>query len=114
MKIVTWVKGNALAVVSALLAIAMSVLYWQRKRAEIGSLKDAVTVERSLNKIAAHETKKEILKASADDTAHQEAELDIKIADAKKTVVEVRLKAKELPDDKVLAEFDRLYGSSRR
>lgn len=109
-----WVKGHALAVVSVLFAIAASIAYWQAQRRKIGSLKDAVTVERARTEIAKHEVKREMLKASADDTRVQEDELDKKIVAAKAKVVEVRTKAKELPDDQVAAEFDRLYGSARR
>ncbi len=106
-----WLKGHSLAILAALSAILLSIVYWQNQRKKIGSLKDAVKVQKARVQITEARTKKEIFKAQADDTREQEDELDKQILEKKKEAVEVRQKVDGLSDDEVEAEFSRLFDS---
>lgn len=109
LKIWSWLKGNALAVVSVIAAIAVSIVFWQRQRQKIGSLKDAVAIEKAKTKISANTAKKEIYKASAENTEVEEKALDAEILASKRTVVALKTKAEALSDTEVEDAFSRLY-----
>lgn len=105
----TWLKDHALALVSVFAAIATAIAYWQFQRRRVGSLKDAVVVEKARTKIAKATAEKEMHKASAEDTGLQEAKLDDEIAAEKRKVVAITSYVERMSDDEVAAEFDRLY-----
>ncbi len=106
-----WIKGHSLALMAALSAVLLSIVYWQNQRKKIGSLKDAVAVQKARVAITEAQTRKEIFKAQADNTRVQEGELDRIILAKKKEAVEVRQEVDGLSDDEVEAEFARLFDS---
>jgi len=102
-----WLKENPWAIIVALAGVFSAYLVYKRKDNKISSLEDAVAVQSTKRKIAAVEAKAEVLKQQADAKAPEVAELDRKIADSKRRVVEIHegQRLEGMDDDEVARMF---------
>jgi hypothetical protein len=102
-----WLRDNPWAIIVALASIFSAYLIYKRKDNKISSLEDAVVVQSTKRKIAAVEAKAEVLKQQADAKAPEVAELDRKVAESKRRVVEIHegRRLEELNDDEVARMF---------
>lgn len=103
-----WIKDNVLGLVSGLAAILGVMFAYKYHKDKVGSLKDAVAVEKAKKDIARHEAKLEERLLQADAKEEEIVSLDDKVKASKRRVVEIEAGVKGLNDDEVADEFQRL------
>lgn len=108
MKVWNWIKENvaaALSILGAILGVAAAYRYHKNK---VGSLKDAVKVEKAKKDIARAEASKEAKLKEATSKELEVKKLDEKVQASKRRVVELETKVEGLSDEEVADEFQRL------
>lgn len=105
---VAWLGDNLWALFAVIAAVLAAVLGWRTYRKKVGSLKDAVKVERARNKVSALEAKRKVVEERADVKREEIEGIDRKILDNKKAVVEAHKRTEAMDAAQVENEFRRL------
>ena len=105
---VAWLCDNLWAVFAAVAAVLAAVLGWRAYRKKVGSLKDAVKVERARGRVRALKSKRETVEKRADAKREDIDEIDEKIRENKKAVVEAHKRTETMTSDEIEEAYKRL------
>jgi hypothetical protein len=108
MKYLRWIKDNIVAVLGAIVAILAFILYRKWKQGQVNSLKDALSVEKATRDIKSLDTKRKMIGERIEGREAEIAEINEKLDDNKRAIVEARTGAKGLSSEEILAEYRRL------
>lgn len=108
-KIFTWCTRNLSALVTGLVAVIAAVVFWNRHRDQVDSLKDRVIVEKGHREIAKLEGQRVLHMHSAVRHAAELRRLRDEIQKTQKRVVATKENVTAMDDAAVAAEFKRRY-----
>ena len=97
------------AVVFGFASVALGfILYRKWKADEVDTLKDAIAVSHAEKAVAVLDAKREQVELRVGRSEAEVRAVSKAIATNRRTIVEARTKAKDLPDDKILEAYKRL------
>ena len=108
MKYLIWIKERAVAVLGFIAMVLAFILYRKWKQDQVNSLKDALVVSEATKEIKALDAKREMIGERIEGREAEIAELDKKLEDNKRAIVEARTGVKGLSSEQILAEYRRL------
>jgi len=103
-----WVRDRAVVILTLIVSVLVAILAYKHYRKKVGSLKDAVTVERAKREVAALESRRDALSEQAGAADARVGEIDDKIRATRRRAVAVREEVAALSDDEVLERFEEL------
>lgn len=103
-----WIKDHIAAVCGFIAVVLAFVLYRKWKQDEVNSLRDALTVSKATKEIAALDAKREIIGERIAGREAEIADINEKLEDNRRAIVEARTGAKGLSSEEVLAEYRKL------
>jgi len=108
MKYLRWIKDNIVAVLGFISVALAFILYRKWKQDQVNSLKDALVVSEATKEIKALDAQREMIGERIEGREAEIAEIDKKLDDNKRAIIEARTGAKGLSSEEILAEYRRL------
>lgn len=102
------VKDKILAALGAVVTIFAFIFVWRWKKDHVNRLKDALAVKGAEKDIAVLNEKRRIANLRVEEKEGEVEEIDARLADNRRAIVEARTSAKDLDEEAILAEYRRL------
>lgn len=103
-----WLKEHALALVAGIATLLGALLLYKRHRDELRSVRDALAVEKARRDVSTLTAKRDVILQTTHAQDAKVVELDQRIADNKRLVVETRNRVQDLTDEEIADSFRRL------
>jgi hypothetical protein len=103
-----WLKSNIVAVLAIIIGILGAGIFWKYHRKKINELKDKVEVLEATKNIKALNAERAVLAKDATKNTQAIKEIDHKLLENKRAVVEMLEYVEPLSNSEVLAEFAKL------
>jgi hypothetical protein len=101
-------KDKILAALGAVATIFAFIFVWRWKKDHVNRLKDALSVKDAEKDMAVLNEKRRIANLRVEAKEGEVEEIDEKLAENRRTIVEARTSAKDLDEEAILEEYRRL------
>lgn len=108
MKYLRWIKDNVVAVLGFIVAVLAFILYQKWKQDQVNSLKDSLSVAKATGEIKALDARREVIGERIEGREAEIADINEKLEDNKRAIVEARTGVKDLSSDEILERYRRL------
>lgn len=103
-----WIRKHGAIVLGGLALLLGAYIIWRRYHDKLGSLSDALEVERARREIATLQERRDQLVARADSRALEVAAIEQEIVAQQRRAVEATYRVEAMTDEEVVEAFGRL------